>query len=147
MWCIYLRLECQALQTADWVPVVKRCMLLMARCTFCSRSWHLTGGAEQLIISKTKTDFWEDSLNMGPCNISQVVLPKHEVLDIQLPAEILSCSFYDELWTEEDWCSCVPLPPLLVVLFETRSLPRDKVLLRLSKIHKPFVSAADSFFS
>lgn len=54
------------------------------------------------MMSKTKTDFWEDFLKLGACNISQVVLPKHEVLDIQLPAEILNCSFYEGLWTEEE---------------------------------------------
>lgn len=34
IWCSYLRLECQALQTADWVPVEKMCILRMGGCTF-----------------------------------------------------------------------------------------------------------------
>lgn len=47
---------------------------------------------------------------------------------------------------KKDWCSYGSVLPLLVIICETRSLLRDKVLLRLSKVHKPFVSAADSFF-
>lgn len=46
-----------------------------------------------------------------------------------------------------DCCSYGPVLPLLVLLFKTSSLIRDKVLLRLSKVDKRFGFAADSFFS
>lgn len=47
----------------------------------------------------------------------------------------------------KDYCSYGRVLPLLVLLFKTSSLLRDKVLLRLSKADKPFGFAANSFFS
>jgi len=47
------------------------------------------------MMSKTKPDFWENSLKLGSFHISQDVHPKHEVLGIQVPAELFKLYF---LW-------------------------------------------------
>lgn len=73
-WCIYLRLECQTLQTADWVPVVKMCTLQLGGCTFQPRSQQLSDGTESSMVSKTKPEFWETSLKLGLFNISQLCI-------------------------------------------------------------------------